>query len=92
MGYNQRQITTLGIIKDLSDSVRFLAGTLCEILPLWATLLIGSLQNFIWYGWVWLIFSGRAPPLPLSAVWSLVLGIWFSICLILLDYAKWSDP
>ncbi|KAH0463569.1 hypothetical protein IEQ34_008151 [Dendrobium chrysotoxum] len=68
LGYNKRQIAALGVAKDLNDSVRFLAGTLCEILPLWAALLIGSLHNFIGYGWVWLIFSGRAPPLPLWAV------------------------
>ncbi|ONK72017.1 uncharacterized protein A4U43_C04F14780 [Asparagus officinalis] len=65
LGYNQRQIATLGVAKDLGDSIGFLAGTLSEILPLWAALLVGSLQNFIGYGWVWLIITGRAPPLPL---------------------------
>lgn len=68
LGYNQRQIATLGVAKDLGDSIGFLAGTLSEILPLWAALLVGSLQNLIGYGWVWLIISGRAPPLPLWMV------------------------
>lgn len=74
MGYNQRQIAALGVAKDLGDSVGFLAGTLCEILPLWLALLIGSLQNFIGYGWVWLIVAGRTPPLPL---WAMCVLIFF---------------
>lgn len=68
LNYNQRQIARLGVAKDLGDSVGFLAGTLCEVLPLWAALLIGALKNFVGYGWVWLIVTGRAPPLPIWAV------------------------
>ncbi|KAJ6825792.1 protein NUCLEAR FUSION DEFECTIVE 4-like [Iris pallida] len=65
LGYNQRQIATLGVAKDLGDSVGFLAGTLCEALPLWAALLVGALQNLVGYGWVWLIITGRSTALPL---------------------------
>ncbi|MQL79335.1 hypothetical protein Taro_011769 [Colocasia esculenta] len=68
LGYNQRQVASLGVAKDLGDSVGFLAGTLSEVLPLWGTLLIGAVQNFVGYGWVWLIVTGRAPTLPLWAV------------------------
>lgn len=72
LNYNQRQIARLGVAKDLGDSVGFLAGTLCEVLPLWAALLIGALKNFIGYGWVWLIVTGRAPALPLWAMCILI--------------------
>ncbi|XP_060195715.1 protein NUCLEAR FUSION DEFECTIVE 4-like [Lycium barbarum] len=65
LNYNQKQVARLGVAKDLGDSVGFLAGTLCEILPLWAALLVGAIQNFIGYGWVWLIVTGRTSPLPL---------------------------
>ncbi|RRT45500.1 hypothetical protein B296_00031513 [Ensete ventricosum] len=65
LGYNQRQIAGLGVAKDLGDSVGFLAGTLCEVLPLWAALLVGALQNLIGYGLVWLVVTGRVPALPL---------------------------
>ncbi|CAD6245874.1 unnamed protein product [Miscanthus lutarioriparius] len=34
LGYNQRQVAGLGVAKDLGDSVGFLAGTLCAVLPL----------------------------------------------------------
>ncbi|RRT71260.1 hypothetical protein B296_00007910 [Ensete ventricosum] len=79
LGYNQRQIARLGVAKDLGDSIGFLAGSLCEILPLWAALLVGALQNLVGYGWVWLIVSGRTPTMPLWAVSGLrmVLSIWY---------------
>ncbi|KAL5717540.1 hypothetical protein ACHQM5_010526 [Ranunculus cassubicifolius] len=70
--YNQRQVARLGVAKDLGDSVGFLAGTLCEILPLWAALFIGVLKNFIGYGWVWLIVTHRVPALPLWAMCVLI--------------------
>ncbi|MBA0784581.1 hypothetical protein Gotri_027260 [Gossypium trilobum] len=72
LNYNQRQLSKLGVAKDLGDSVGFLAGSLSEILPLWGALLVGALQNFIGYGWVWLIVTGRAPVLPLWAMCILI--------------------
>ena len=68
LNYNQKQVARLGVAKDLGDSVGFLAGSLCEILPMWAALLVGAAQNFIGYGLVWLVVTGRAPVLPLWAV------------------------
>lgn len=68
LNYNQKELSRLGVAKDLGDSVGFLAGTLSEILPLWAALLVGAVQNLVGYGWVWLIVTGRAPILPLWAV------------------------
>ncbi|KAL7135936.1 hypothetical protein ABFS83_11G131900 [Erythranthe nasuta] len=72
LNYNQRQIARLGVAKDLGDSVGFLAGSLSEILPLWAALLIGAIQNFVGYGWVWLVVTSRAPVLPLWAMCILI--------------------
>lgn len=72
LNYNQRQLARLGVAKDLGDSVGFLAGSLSEILPLWAALLVGAIQNFVGYGWVWLIITGRAPTLPLWAMCILI--------------------
>lgn len=68
LGYNQRQVASLGVAKDLGDSVGFLAGTLCAVLPLWAALLIGAAQNLVGYGWVWLAVTHRVPVPPLWAV------------------------
>ncbi|OAY75650.1 Protein NUCLEAR FUSION DEFECTIVE 4 [Ananas comosus] len=72
LGYNQRQIASLGVAKDLGDCVGFFAATLCDLLPLWAALLVGALQNLLGYGWIWLIVVGRAPLLPLWAMCVLI--------------------
>ncbi|KAF2305066.1 hypothetical protein GH714_001567 [Hevea brasiliensis] len=72
LNYNQRQLASLGVAKDLGDSVGFLAGSLSEILPLWGALLVGALQNFVGYGWVWLVVTGKAPVLPLWAMCILI--------------------
>ncbi|XP_058103112.1 protein NUCLEAR FUSION DEFECTIVE 4-like [Magnolia sinica] len=72
LNYNQRQIASLGVAKDLGDSIGFLAGTFCEVLPLWGALLIGAVQNFVGYGLVWLTVTGRTPALPLWAMCILI--------------------
>ncbi|KAA0056548.1 protein NUCLEAR FUSION DEFECTIVE 4 isoform X1 [Cucumis melo var. makuwa] len=72
LSYNQRQVSRLGVAKDLGDSVGFLAATLTEILPFWGSLLVGAIHNIVGYGWVWLIVTGRAPVLPLWAMCVLV--------------------
>ncbi|XP_062105424.1 protein NUCLEAR FUSION DEFECTIVE 4-like [Humulus lupulus] len=72
LNYNQRQLARLGVAKDLGDSVGFFAGSLSEILPMWAALLVGAFKNFIGYGWVWLIVTGKAPVLPLWAICILI--------------------
>lgn len=72
LNYNQRQLASLGVAKDLGDSVGFLAGSLSEILPLWGALLVGAVQNLVGYGWVWLVVTGRAPVLPLWAMCILI--------------------
>ncbi|GER46803.1 major facilitator superfamily protein [Striga asiatica] len=72
LNYNQRQVARLGVAKDLGDSVGFLAGGLSEILPLWGAILVGALQNFVGYGWVWLVVTGRVPVLPLWAMCILI--------------------
>ncbi|XP_073040926.1 protein NUCLEAR FUSION DEFECTIVE 4-like isoform X3 [Primulina eburnea] len=65
LNYNQKQVAWLGVAKDLGDSVGFLAGSLSEIFPLWGAILVGSIQNFVGYGLVWLVVTGRVPVLPL---------------------------
>ncbi|XVF49601.1 hypothetical protein PTKIN_Ptkin04bG0026300 [Pterospermum kingtungense] len=73
MGYNQRQIAILGVAKDLGDSIGFVAGTLCEILPMWVILFIGVVQNFVGYGLVGLVITNTLPDLPL---WVLCVAIF----------------
>ncbi|MCE3052018.1 hypothetical protein HAX54_051424 [Datura stramonium] len=55
-------------VKDLGDSIGFLAGILGEVLPIWAVLFIGVVQNFVGYGLVWLIVAHKLPSSPLWVV------------------------
>ncbi|KAG6686213.1 hypothetical protein I3843_11G006100 [Carya illinoinensis] len=73
MGYNQRQVAILGVVKDLGDSIGFVAGSLSEVLPIWVILLIGVVQNFVGYGLLWLVVAGMVPSLPL---WVLCIAIF----------------
>ncbi|KAJ0795061.1 putative MFS transporter superfamily [Helianthus annuus] len=65
MGYNQRQIAALGVAKDIGDAIGFVAGSLCEIAPIWVVLFIGVVQNLVGYGLVWLTTIHTLPELPL---------------------------
>lgn len=65
MGYNQRQIAMLGVAKDIGDAIGFVAGSLCEVVPIWVVLFIGVVQNFLGYGLVWLSTTHALPKLPL---------------------------
>ncbi|XP_057532508.1 protein NUCLEAR FUSION DEFECTIVE 4-like [Amaranthus tricolor] len=73
MGYNQKQISYLGVVKNLGDCIGFAAGALSEILPFWGVLLVGVLQNFFGYGFLWLIISNKWTSLPL---WVLCIAIF----------------
>ncbi|KAJ6959627.1 hypothetical protein NC653_037858 [Populus alba x Populus x berolinensis] len=57
LNYNQMQLASLGVAKDLGDSVGFFSGSLSEILPLWGALLVGAVQNLVGYGWVLLVLE-----------------------------------
>ncbi|PON77284.1 Major facilitator [Parasponia andersonii] len=73
MGYNQKQLAILGVVKDLGACLGFVAGSLSEVLPSWGLLLSGAVQNFIGYGLLWLIVTQRLPTLPL---WVLCICIY----------------
>ncbi|KVH96877.1 Nodulin-like protein [Cynara cardunculus var. scolymus] len=68
LGDNQRQIAMLGVAKDLGDAIGFVAGSLCEIAPIWVVLFIGVAQNFLGYGLVWLSTKHTLPEMPLWVV------------------------
>lgn len=64
LGYSQKQISILGVAKDIGDSVGLLAGTLCDLLPIWGLFVVGALMNLFGYGWLWLIVTGQASVVP----------------------------
>ncbi|GLJ26313.1 hypothetical protein SUGI_0506140 [Cryptomeria japonica] len=83
LGYNQLQLTNLGVANDIGENVGLLAGFLCNKIPPWSILSIGAVASFIGYGVIWLVVSQTINPLPYWVVWlALCLGTnsatWFN--------------
>ncbi|KAJ7546364.1 hypothetical protein O6H91_08G037400 [Diphasiastrum complanatum] len=72
LGYNQKQMNTLGVAKDIGDSVGLLAGTFSDMMPSWGLISLGGLLNLFGYGWLWLIVSSAVYPLPFWMICGLI--------------------
>ncbi|KAJ7543256.1 hypothetical protein O6H91_09G031100 [Diphasiastrum complanatum] len=72
MGYNQKQMNTLGVAKDMGDSVGLLAGAFSDMMPSWGLIAIGGLLNCFGYGWLWLIVNFSVSPLPFWMICGLI--------------------
>ncbi|KAH9289199.1 hypothetical protein KI387_033316, partial [Taxus chinensis] len=58
--YNQRQINTLGVAKDIG-------GYFSEIFPSWAIMIWGALFKFVGYGSLWLMVRHKVPQISFWA-------------------------
>lgn len=79
MGYNQQQLTILGVANDIGESVGLLPGIACNKFPPWAVLLVGVVLCFLGYGVIWLTVSQTITGLPywvVSILSSLVIAFW----------------
>eukprot|EP00252_Welwitschia_mirabilis_P000657 TRINITY_DN10633_c0_g1_i1.p1 TRINITY_DN10633_c0_g1~~TRINITY_DN10633_c0_g1_i1.p1 ORF type:complete len:632 (+),score=66.94 TRINITY_DN10633_c0_g1_i1:420-2315(+) len=72
--YNQKQINTLGVAKDIGDALGLIGGSLTEVWPGWAIVLLGALQNLLGYGLLWLLVAKKVPELPFWMV-LLIIGV-----------------
>ncbi|KAG6669540.1 hypothetical protein CIPAW_01G251000 [Carya illinoinensis] len=79
MGYNQQQVTLLGVANDIGENVSILPGIACNKFPPWALLLVGALLCFLGYGVLWLAVSQTVQNLPFWLLW-LVLCIGTNSC------------
>ena len=70
LGFNQRQLTLLGVANDIGENVGLLPGLACNKFPPWAILLVGSLASFLGYGLIWLALSQTLKSLPYLLLWS----------------------
>ncbi|XP_057968298.1 protein NUCLEAR FUSION DEFECTIVE 4-like [Malania oleifera] len=64
LGFNQHQLTMLGVANDIGENVGLLPGFVCNKFPPWVVLLIGTFACFFGYGLLWLAFTGTIEPLP----------------------------
>jgi hypothetical protein len=84
MQYNQKQLNSLGVAKDVGKSFGLLAGFLADYLPTWAILLIGAVEGFLGYGAQYLVVSQRISPLPFWQVRCWVcFSLWVGLSLLL---------
>uniref|UniRef100_A0A5B7B947 Uncharacterized protein n=1 Tax=Davidia involucrata TaxID=16924 RepID=A0A5B7B947_DAVIN len=69
LGFNQRQLTVLGVANDIGENVGLLPGIACNKFPPWVVLLIGAFACFFGYGVLWLAVSRTVESLPYWLLW-----------------------
>ncbi|PKI66745.1 protein NUCLEAR FUSION DEFECTIVE 4-like [Punica granatum] len=69
LGFNQHQLTLLGVANDVGENVGLIPGLVSNHLPPWAVLLVGSVACFLGYGVLWLAVSRTVQPLPYWLLW-----------------------
>ncbi|KAI9191944.1 hypothetical protein LWI28_015848 [Acer negundo] len=68
LGFNQHQLTMLGVANDIGENVGLLPGIASNKFPPWLVLFIGSLTCFFGYGLLWLAVT-RTLLLPYWLLW-----------------------
>ncbi|XP_068345052.1 protein NUCLEAR FUSION DEFECTIVE 4-like [Pyrus communis] len=69
LGFNQKQLTMLGVANDIGENFGLIPGFLSKKHPPWLILLIGALACFFGYGIIWLTVSSTILPLPYWMLW-----------------------
>ncbi|CAN0838607.1 Protein NUCLEAR FUSION DEFECTIVE 4 [Linum grandiflorum] len=69
MGFNQHQLTMLGVANDIGENVGLIPGIACNYFPPWVLLLVGSFACFFGYGVFWLSLSRTLVSLPYWLLW-----------------------
>ncbi|XP_058226679.1 protein NUCLEAR FUSION DEFECTIVE 4 [Rhododendron vialii] len=64
MGYNQHQLTILGVANDIGENIGIPAGIACNKFPPWIVLSIGVCVCFLGYGVLWLAVSQTVQSMP----------------------------
>ncbi|KAL6965598.1 hypothetical protein U1Q18_036654 [Sarracenia purpurea var. burkii] len=69
LGFNQHQLTMLGVANDIGENFGILPGIACNKFPPWVILLIGAFFSFFGYGVLWLAVSRTVQSLPYWLLW-----------------------
>lgn len=83
LGFNQQQLTLLGVACDIGENMGLISGFICNKLPPWLIVFIGAVACFSGYGVLWLALSRTVHYLPFWLLWiALYVGTnsstWFS--------------
>ncbi|KAF1875469.1 hypothetical protein Lal_00006097 [Lupinus albus] len=79
LGFNQRQLTLLGVANDLGENVGLLPGLACNKFPPWVILFIGAVCSFLGFGTLYLSISKTLTSLPYWLLW-LALAVAANSC------------
>ncbi|KAK3003065.1 hypothetical protein RJ639_018809 [Escallonia herrerae] len=69
LGFNQHQLTMLGVANDIGENVGILPGIFCNKFPPWVVLALGAFACFFGYGVLWLAVSRTVESLPYWLLW-----------------------
>ncbi|RDY03562.1 Protein NUCLEAR FUSION DEFECTIVE 4 [Mucuna pruriens] len=69
LGFDQRQVTLLGVANDIGENLGLLPGLACNKFPPWIILLVGSFASFLGYGLLYLAISDTLHSLPYLLLW-----------------------
>ncbi|KAK7388572.1 hypothetical protein VNO78_23393 [Psophocarpus tetragonolobus] len=69
LGFNQSQITLLGVANDIGENVGLLPGLACNKFPPWLILFIGALFSFLGFGLLCLAITKTLVSLPFILLW-----------------------
>ncbi|KAK4761047.1 hypothetical protein SAY87_005940 [Trapa incisa] len=69
LGYNQQQLTILGVANDIGENIGILPGIACNKFPPWAVMSVGAVACFLGYGVIWLAVSETVQGLPYWLLW-----------------------
>ncbi|PSR96057.1 Protein NUCLEAR FUSION DEFECTIVE like [Actinidia chinensis var. chinensis] len=69
LGFNQQQLTILGVANDVGENVGIIPGIACNKLPPWVVLLVGVCACFLGYGVLWLVVSETVQSIPYWVLW-----------------------
>ncbi|KAL2327410.1 hypothetical protein Fmac_020837 [Flemingia macrophylla] len=69
LGFDQRQLTLLGVANDIGENLGLLPGLACNKFPPSLLLLVGSLASFLGYGLLFLAVSNTLHSLPFLLLW-----------------------
>ncbi|KAG9450213.1 hypothetical protein H6P81_010178 [Aristolochia fimbriata] len=64
MGYDQQQLTFLGVANDIGENVGLLPGMVGDKFPPWVMFFTGAVACFLGYGVVWLAVTQTIQSMP----------------------------
>ncbi|CAJ1944706.1 unnamed protein product [Sphenostylis stenocarpa] len=79
LGFNQSQITLLGVANDIGENVGILPGLACNKFPPWLILFIGGLLSLLGFGVLWLGITKTLDSVPFILLW-LALAVATNSC------------